>query len=265
MADVFDNISFIRTAHYGREVRTAIADSIEQCYADATAGSNSLASIIKGLTNGGIGDTVWGENDYVDDVTVNTNTMTIINSLSVPIGTWLILYNASFMPDLEEDASGRALSVHIRTTLNGNEASIANSYSYCSIEGNVHLTMNGHVVITVESDDSSLIDGEKVFNLAMTHYANNGAVANSVFYAIRLKNELDGASADTSLTEQVAENTAAIANLQTLDTDISSIRSQHENDIDELTDLIEDSVVSLRASLDEKTLSLDENDYLTLD
>ena len=264
MADVFENVAYIRQAKYGEQVRTAIADSIEQCYADATAGPNSLASIIKGLTNGGIGDTVWGENEYADNVTVSTNTNTIINSLSVPIGTWLILYNASFMPDLEEDASGRALSVHIRTTLNGNEAAIANSYSYCSIEGNVHLTMNGHVVVTVESDDSSLIDGEKLFNLAMTHYANNSAGANSVFYAVRIKRYLSDGE-DQSVVEQVAENTAAIANLQTLDTDISSIRSQHANDIDELTDLIEDSVVSLRASLDEKTFSLDENDYLTLD
>lgn len=264
MADVFDNISFIRTAHYGREVRTAIADSIEQCYAHATGDPNSLSSIIKALARGvTTGDVVYGEHPYSDNITVDRNSYTRINTILLPPGTWLLLYNAAFDPANNEDAHDAQITTIIRTTSSDTEIAFANSQSYGNVAGTLHVSVCGNMIITVESDDVTLVDGAKEFWLYMTHYATNSATANSIFYAIKIGNE--GSDEETSVVEQVAENTAAIASLQSLDTDISSIRSQHANDIDELTDLIEDSVVSLRASLDEKILSLDENDYLTLD
>ena len=267
MADVFDNISFIRTAHYGREVRTAIADSIEQCYAHATGDPNSLASIIKALAKGvTTGDVVYGEHPYSDNITVNRNSQTRINTILLSPGTWLLLYNAAFDPAYNEDVYDAQITTIIGTTrANINtEIGFANSQSYGNVAGTLNVSVCGNMIITVESDDETLVDGAKEFWLYMTHYATNSATANSIFYAVKIKSESDS-DEETSIVEQVAENTAAIATLQSLDTDISSIRSQHENDIDELTALIEDSVVSLRASLDEKTLSLDENDYLTLD
>lgn len=267
MADVFDNISSIRTAHFGRDVRTAIADSIEQCYAHATGDPNSLSSIIKALAKGvTTGEVVYGEHPYSDNVTVDRNSYTRINTILLPPGTWLLLYNAAFDPANNEDAHDAQITTIIRTTHTNinTEVGFANSQSYGNVAGTLHVSMCGSIIITVESDDETLVDGAKEFWLYMTHYATNSATANSIFYAVKIGNELDS-DEETSVVEQVAENTAAIANLQSLGTDISSIQSQHENDIDELTDLIEDSVVSLRASLDEKTFSLDENDYLTLD
>ena len=118
-------------------------------------------------------------------------------------------------------------------------------------------------VVTIADDDSRLSEGVVPFWLFAWTNCDLGGYFKSSLAAIKIGN--DGSGEETSVVEQVAENTAAIATLQSLDTDISSLQTQHENDIDELTDLIEDSVVSLRASLDEKSFSLDENDYLTLD
>ena len=266
MADVFDNISYIRTAHFGSDVRTAIADSIEQCYAHATGDPNSLAAIVRALSNSGVGDVVYGEHPYSDNITVDRNSYTRINTILLPPGTWLLLYNATFDPANNEDAHDAQITTIIRTTRTNinTEVGFANSQSYGNVAGTLNVSMCGNIIITVESDDETLVDGAKEFWLYMTHYATNSATANSIFYAIRIKSKLDS-DEETSVVEQVAENTAAIASLQSLDTDISSIRSQHANDIDDLTDLIEDSVTSLRASLDEKTFSLDENNYLTLD
>lgn len=266
MADVFDNVAYIRTARFGAQVRTAIADSIEQCYAHATGDPNSLSSIIKALAKGvTTGEVVYGEHPYSDNITVDRNSYTRINTILLSPGTWLLLYNAAFDPANNEDAHDAQITTIIRTTRTNinTEVGFANSQSYGNVAGTLHVSVCGHMIITVESDDETLVDGAKEFWLYMTHYATNSATANSIFYAIKIGN--DGSDEETSVVEQVAENTAAIASLQSLDTDISSLQTQHENDIDELTDLIEDSVVSLRASLDEKSFSLDENDYLTLD
>lgn len=274
MADVYDNISFIRTAHYGREVRTAIADSIEQCYAHATGDPNSLSSIIKalarGATTGDVADGSVSESVFVD---ANRYEHTQINSIDLTPGVWLICMNvySRHVVSLNDDT--------IYTTVISflDSDSIEGTLSYLETESmyspNViawhpkkrqqYSTDGNAFVVTIADDDSRLVDGVIPFWLFAWTNCDLGGYFKSTLAAIKIGN--DGSDDETSVVEQVAENTAAIANLGTLSTDISSIRSQHENDIDELTDLIEDSVVSLRASLDEKTFSLDENDYLTLD
>ena len=257
MADVFDNISSIRTAHFGRDVRTAIADSIEQCYAHATGDPNSLSSIIKalakGVTTGDVVDGSVSESVFVD---ANRYEYTQINSIDLTPGVWLICANvySRHVVSLNDDT--------IYTTVISflDSDSIEGTLSYLETE-----SMYSPNVIAwhPKKRQQYSTDGVVPFWLFAWTNCDLGGYFKSSLAAIKIGN--DDSDEETSVVEQVAENTAAIANLQSLGTDISSIQSQHENDIDELTDLIEDSVVSLRASLDEKTFSLDENDYLTLD
>lgn len=274
MADVFDNISFIRTAHYGREVRTAIADSIEQCYADATGNPNSLASIIRALANGvTTGDVVEGSKGISEYISATQYEYTEINSIDLTPGVWLVcanVYSRHTIAVTDDAVYTDVVSFLDSDSIDGTSSSTEtesmynpNVIAFHPKKKQQYSTGGNAFIVSIDDDDNRLSEGVVSFWLFGWTNCDLGGSFKSTLTAIKIAN--DDSDDETSIVEQVATNTAAIATLQTLDTDISSLQTQHENDIDELTDLIEDSVVSLRASLDEKTFSLDENDYLTLD
>ena len=112
MSSIYDLLAQIQNAVYGKDVRDAIHDSIEQCYKDATGNPDSLAAIFEKLFNGsiaGIGDIVEGDTEWsteVSDITPNTTTQ--LNSVELHAGTWLLFYNVLFT-SAANDSANRAI------------------------------------------------------------------------------------------------------------------------------------------------------------
>lgn len=219
MSNIYELLEQISSAIYGKDVRGSIHDAIEQCYKDATGNPDSLAAIFEKLFNGsvsGIGEVVEGVNDYADSVNVDLYDSRVINSIHLKPGTWLILFNASFIPNAEETNDGFHCFVNIMRT-DGDYAHILDeSRSAIFVKSGAMVSASGCVIVNIDSADNTLIEdsdpdinGTKLFTLCMSQEGSLTGRAKSSFAAIKIKSDSD--DDDPGLVNQVAQNTADIS------------------------------------------------------
>ena len=246
MSSIYDLLAQIKNAVYGKDVRDAIHDSIEQCYKDATGNPDSVSALIEKLFNGvigGVGDVVYGVNNMQTTINVESLTETEINSLYLQPGTWIIIYNLFFTPSSEQ------YDIGLEATIRKNDSSRLNilqdSKSIITCGYNRSISINCSVVTVIEADDASLIvdsnpaiNGTKVFYLYLSQTGDNTASVKSAFTAVRLKTNSDGD--ETSLAEQVAQNTADISLLNEEVTDVK----EDLGDLDDLQTIVKTDLVS---------------------
>lgn len=254
MSNIYDLLAQIENAVYGKDVRDAIHDSIEQCYKDATGNPDSLADIFEKLFNGsiaGIGDIVEGVNDYADTVNVDLNTSRVINAIHLKPGTWIILSNALFIPNEEETKDGFHCFVNIMRTDGDYVRILDESRSVIFVKSGARVSASGCVIVNIDSADSTLIEdsdpdinGTKLFTLCMIQEGSLTGSAKSSFTAIKIKSDSDGD--ETSLAEQVAQNTAELIDIRTGDDGVTyadagtAVRTQFADVKQDLNDLQEE-------------------------
>ena len=224
MSSIYDLLAQIQNAVYGKDVRDAIHDSIEQCYKDATGNPDSLAAIFEKLFNGsiaGIGDIVEGDTEWGTEISVTPNTTTELNSVYLKPGTWLLFYNVLFTSGVNDSANPYEIWCSISPADSPSGIPMNYSTSFNTDPSDLGTSYSGFFAATVTEEDATITDsdpdkdGTDLYHLYTRHSGLLAASATSKLIAIKIKSNSDGES--VSLEEQVAQNTAELIDIRTGD------------------------------------------------
>ena len=255
MSSIYDLLAQIQNAVYGKDVRDAIHDSIEQCYKDATGNPDSLAAIFEKLFNGsiaGIGDIVEGDTEWGTEISVTPNTTTELNSVYLKPGTWLLFYNVLFASGVNDSANPYEIWCSISPADSPSGIPMNYSTSFNTDPSDLGTSYSGFFAATVTEEDATITDsdpdkdGTDLYHLYTRHSGLLAASATSKLIAIKIKSNSDGES--VNLEEQVAQNTADISLLNEEVTDVKS-------DLGNLDDLETTDKSTLVAAINEAAQS----------